>query len=93
MDREAAARGATVYLPEGTVRMLPDEVSCQRASLIAGQDRVVLTTDVRLARGDGRWWTISSILRRSRSTPGLTYVEACHREPSRDLARRAHPDF
>lgn len=49
MDREAAARAATVYLPEATVRMLPDEISCQRASLIAGQDRSVLTTDVRLA--------------------------------------------
>lgn len=49
MDREAATRGATVYLPEATVRMLPDEISCQRASLIAGQDRPVLTTDVRLA--------------------------------------------
>src|SRR5262249_14642358 len=47
-DREAAARAATVYLPEGTVRMLPDPISCERASLIAGQQRVVLTTDVSL---------------------------------------------
>ena len=75
MDREAAARGATVYLPEGTVRMLPDEVSCQRASLIAGQDRVVLTTDVRLA-ADGSVVDYklypSTITVNSR----LTYVEA-----------------
>ena len=48
IDREAAARAATVYLPEGTVRMLPDPISCERASLIAGQQRVVLTTDVSL---------------------------------------------
>jgi len=48
MDREAAARGATVYLPEATVRMLPERISCDAASLIAGQQRLVLTTDVRL---------------------------------------------
>ena len=48
MDREAALRGATVYLPEATVRMLPDQISCERASLIAGQQRSVLTTDVHL---------------------------------------------
>jgi exoribonuclease-2 len=49
MDREAAARGATVYLPEATVRMLPDPISCAGASLIAGQERAVLTTDVALS--------------------------------------------
>jgi exoribonuclease II len=49
MDTEAAARAATVYLPEATVRMLPDEVSCRRASLVAGEDRPVLTTEVTLS--------------------------------------------
>lgn len=48
MDREAAARATTVYLPETTVRMLPDAVSCGKASLIAGQPREVLTTEVHL---------------------------------------------
>jgi exoribonuclease-2 len=47
MDREAALRGATVYLPEATVRMLPDRISCDAASLIAGRERAVLTTEVR----------------------------------------------
>ncbi|MBF6568724.1 MAG: RNB domain-containing ribonuclease [Candidatus Binataceae bacterium] len=51
MDREAAMRAATVYLPETIVRMLPDEISCQRASLIAGELRPVLTTEVRLGAG------------------------------------------
>ncbi len=46
MDREAAHRATTVYLPEITVRMLPDPVSCEAASLIAGEVRPVLTTDV-----------------------------------------------
>jgi exoribonuclease II len=49
MDQEAAARGSTVYLPETTIRMLPDRISTEAASLIAGQERHVLTTDVRLS--------------------------------------------
>ncbi len=48
MDREAAARATTVYLPETTVRMLPDEVCCRRASLVAGERRPVLSTRVLL---------------------------------------------
>jgi exoribonuclease-2 len=53
MDKEAAGRAATVYLPEAIVRMLPEEISCGRASLIAGEMRSVLTTDVRIgAKGE-----------------------------------------
>ncbi|HVN63923.1 MAG TPA: ribonuclease catalytic domain-containing protein, partial [Candidatus Binataceae bacterium] len=48
MDREAAARATTVYLPETTIRMLPDPISCRAASLLAGEERPVLTTDVTL---------------------------------------------
>jgi exoribonuclease-2 len=49
MDHEAAARATTVYLPETTIRMLPDPISCHAASLIEGEDRPVMTTDVRLS--------------------------------------------
>jgi len=49
MDQEAAARATTVYLPETTIRMLPDPVSCEAASLIAGRERPVLTTDVTIS--------------------------------------------
>ena len=49
MDNEAASRATTVYLPEATIRMLPDPISCRAASLIAGEDRPVMTTDVRLS--------------------------------------------
>jgi exoribonuclease II len=49
MDKEAAARAATVYLPETTVRMLPEEISCGRASLLEGERRPVLTTEVVLS--------------------------------------------
>jgi exoribonuclease II len=48
MDREAAARATTVYLPETTVRMLPEEICCRRASLIAGEVHPVLSTSVLL---------------------------------------------
>lgn len=48
MDREAAARSTTVYLPETTVRMLPDEICCRRASLTADQWHPVLSTSVLL---------------------------------------------
>ncbi len=51
MDKEAAGRAATVYLPEATIWMLPEEISCVRASLIAGEMRSVLTTDVRIGAG------------------------------------------
>ncbi len=51
MDREAAARATTVYLPETTVRMLPDEISCRRASLTAGERRLVMTTSALLGAG------------------------------------------
>jgi exoribonuclease II len=49
IDREAAARATTIYLPEATIRMLPDRIACDAASLIAGEERNVLTTDVRLS--------------------------------------------
>jgi exoribonuclease-2 len=49
MDTEAAARGATFYLPETTIRMLPDPVSTDRASLIAGRERHVFTTEAILS--------------------------------------------
>lgn len=49
LDQEAAARASTAYLPEATVRMLPDELSCDRASLLAGVERSVLVTEVGLS--------------------------------------------
>ncbi len=49
IDIEAAARAATVYLPEATIRMLPEEISCRRASLLAGEPRPALVTEVTLS--------------------------------------------
>ncbi|MGD0073324.1 MAG: ribonuclease catalytic domain-containing protein [Candidatus Binataceae bacterium] len=49
LDQEASARASTAYLPEVTVRMLPDALSCDRASLLAGVARSALVTEVRLS--------------------------------------------
>jgi exoribonuclease II len=75
MDADAAARGTTVYLPETTIRMLPDPVSTVAASLTAGATRHVLTTDVRLsATGELRGYTIA--LEQIKVGARLTYDEA-----------------
>lgn len=75
MDREAAARATTVYLPETTIRMLPDEISCRRASLVAGESHPVLTTEARLGAGGE---LIESAIRPARIRIGrrLSYTQA-----------------
>jgi exoribonuclease-2 len=75
MDREAAQRATTVYLPEATVRMLPDPVSCEAASLIAGAMRPVLTTDVVIA-ADGEITQATIYPARIRITQRLDYDHA-----------------
>jgi exoribonuclease-2 len=49
VDREAAARATTVYLPETTIHMLPEVICCERASLVQGATRPVLTTDLNIS--------------------------------------------
>jgi exoribonuclease-2 len=75
MDREAVLRGATVYLPEATLRMLPDAISCDRASLIAGLERPVLTTEVRLG-SDGEVLDCKLYPATIAVNSRLTYTEA-----------------
>ncbi len=75
MDREAAQRATTVYLPEMTVRMLPDSVSCHAASLIAGEVRPVLATDVTIAP-DGEILDASIYPARIRISQRLDYDRA-----------------
>jgi len=75
MDKEAAARGATVYLPEATIRMLPDSVACDAASLIAGHQKHVLTTDVLLS-GTGEILEYSIYPAKVRISARLSYDQA-----------------
>jgi exoribonuclease-2 len=75
MDMEAAARGATFYLPEITVRMLPDPVSTERASLIAGRERHVFTTEAVISTsGEMRKFSIYPAVIRVKAR--LSYDEA-----------------
>jgi len=75
MDREAAERVTSVYLPETTVRMLPDAISCEAASLVAGNERPVFTTEVVLS-AEGEILETSIYPGRVPIRQRLTYDEA-----------------
>jgi exoribonuclease II len=46
LDTEAAARSSTIYLPANTVRMFPDRLATDLASLRHGEDRPAFTVEV-----------------------------------------------
>jgi ribonuclease R len=50
LDREALARGCTIYLPSRAIPMLPRELSSHLASLIPEVDRLALAVDLELDR-------------------------------------------
>ncbi len=75
LDLEAQRRISTLYLPQITVRMLPDRVACEVASLIPGTERPSLTLEAELSpEGEIRSWELApgriSITRR------LSYEQA-----------------
>lgn len=75
MDHEASERVTSVYLPETTIRMLPDAVSCAAASLVAGEERPVFTTEVTLSP-DGELLDTAIHPGRVRINRRLSYDEA-----------------
>lgn len=85
VDREARARGRTVYLPDGTVPLHPRVLSEQAASLLPGVDRPALLWQVDL---DDDGVVLDSRLRRAtvRSRAQLDYQQAQHA-----TARPNHP--
>jgi ribonuclease R len=50
LDREALARGCTIYLPARAIPMLPRELSSELASLLPKVDRLALAVDLELDR-------------------------------------------
>ena len=53
IDREAAARGTSVYFPDRAVPMLPVELSTDQCSLLPHQDRLVMSALLEIdAQGD-----------------------------------------
>ncbi len=51
LDREAQKRGNTVYFAEGTVRMLPDNLSADLCSLLPEVDRLAMSVLMELDSG------------------------------------------
>lgn len=47
LDTEARRRSSTIYLPSATVRMFPERLSTDLASLNAGQERPAYTVEIR----------------------------------------------
>jgi ribonuclease R len=50
LDREARARGNSVYFPDRVVPMLPEELSADICSLKEGEDRAALACHLRIAK-------------------------------------------
>ncbi len=48
IDVAARARATSVYLADRVIPMLPEELSCDLCSLVAGQDRLAMTVDMRI---------------------------------------------
>jgi exoribonuclease-2 len=75
LDREAARRTATVYLPNVTVPMFPPRLSTDLASLLPGRERPAFSVRARFDAGDRlTGFTIERSL--IRVTERLTYEEA-----------------
>lgn len=51
LDLEAQRRVSTLYLPQTTVRMLPERVGCELVSLVQDGERPTLTLEVDLSTG------------------------------------------
>ncbi|MBM4311629.1 MAG: RNB domain-containing ribonuclease [Deltaproteobacteria bacterium] len=89
LDREAARRGTSVYLPEETLPMLPPELSERRLSLLAGQDRPAVSVFVSLA-DDGSVRRCSLQLSTIRVTRRLSYQDVDAQINSGGVFQRLH---
>src|SRR5262249_11220791 len=88
IDREARARGTSVYFPDRVIAMLPEELSNDLCSLRAGEDRLVQAVRLDLdARGrPGAAEFADAVIR---SAARLTYTEVRRALVDREPAARA----
>lgn len=49
LDHAALERGCTIYLPDRSIPMLPQELAAHLASLVAGRDRLTMAVEVTLS--------------------------------------------
>lgn len=92
LDKEAKARGNSVYLPERVIPMLPEALSNGICSLRPNEDRMVFSVHAKISR-DGR--VLSRAFSRGiiRSAARLTYKQAfgmLQSAPSDEISRRVH---
>ncbi len=73
IDKEAVARGCSIYLPDRAIPMLPPELSSNLASLLPGVERPTLAVIATLA-GDGSIEHYRFVEGRMRSPARLTYT-------------------
>ncbi|MFO0708641.1 MAG: VacB/RNase II family 3'-5' exoribonuclease [Sandaracinus sp.] len=75
IDREALARGCSIYLPDRAIPMLPPELSSNLASLVPDEDRLMLGLEAHLTKtGLVRSYRFVEASMRSRAR--LTYEQA-----------------
>ena len=86
LDREAVARGTSVYFSDRVVPMLPEELSEDRCSLVPGEDRPVAVCEIDMDKtGQIRKWRFYRALIRSAARlvyeniePALTHPDCRH---------------
>ncbi|HKX91167.1 MAG TPA: VacB/RNase II family 3'-5' exoribonuclease, partial [Sphingomicrobium sp.] len=75
LDREARARGNSVYFPDRVVPMLPEELSADICSLKAGEDRAAMACHMKIGRdGALKEWRFSRA--RVRIAANIAYEDA-----------------
>lgn len=75
IDLEARSRATSVYLADRVLPMLPERLSCDLCSLVAGEDRLAVTVDIELdpAGRIRRYEAYPSVIR---SSARLSYEQA-----------------
>src|SRR3954466_3343239 len=75
LDREARARGNSVYFPDRVVPMLPEELSADICSLKEGQDRAALACHLKIdAQGNLKSWRFTRA--KGRIAANIAYEDA-----------------
>src|SRR4051794_21702841 len=75
LDREARARGNSVYFPDRVVPMLPEELSADNCSLKGGEDRAAMACHLKISKtGNIKSWRFTRA--RVRIAANIAYEDA-----------------